>query len=98
VAAFADRFGQDTGNAQTTRGAQCTIGEIMLGASTTRTAGGFPARGQLLSITQNISLFAVIGTTYGGDGQTTFALPDLRAVAPNHMTYSICAEGVFPQS
>ncbi len=35
-------------------------------------------QGQLLSIAQNSALFAILGTTYGGDGQTTFALPDLR--------------------
>jgi microcystin-dependent protein len=38
--------------------------------------------GQLLSIAQNTVLFALLGTTYGGDGQTTFALPDLRGRVP----------------
>ena len=41
--------------------------------------------GQLLPINQNQSLFAVLGTTYGGDGRTTFALPDLRGRAPTHV-------------
>jgi microcystin-dependent protein len=40
--------------------------------------------GQLMSIAQNSTLFAVIGTTYGGDGQSTFALPDLRGRASMH--------------
>ena len=40
--------------------------------------------GQLLSIAQNSALFAVLGTTYGGDGVQTFALPDLRGRAPVH--------------
>lgn len=40
--------------------------------------------GQLLSIAENDVLFALIGTTYGGDGQTTFALPDLRGRIPIH--------------
>ena len=40
--------------------------------------------GQLLSIAQYDALFALIGTTYGGDGQTTFAVPDLRDRAPVH--------------
>lgn len=50
----------------------------------------FPPRGwarcdgQLLPISQNQSLFALLGTTYGGDGRTTFALPDLRGRAPMH--------------
>lgn len=51
----------------------------------------FPPRGwafcdgQLLPINQNQSLFALLGVTYGGDGQTTFALPDLRGRAPVHV-------------
>lgn len=40
--------------------------------------------GQLLPISQNQALFSLLGTTYGGDGQTTFALPDLRGRAPLH--------------
>ena len=40
--------------------------------------------GQLMAISQNDALFALIGTTYGGDGQTTFALPDLRGRLPVH--------------
>lgn len=40
--------------------------------------------GQLLSIAQNTALFSIIGTIYGGDGRTTFALPDLRGRAPIH--------------
>jgi microcystin-dependent protein len=38
--------------------------------------------GQLLSISQNTALFSLLGTIYGGDGQTTFALPDLRGRTP----------------
>jgi microcystin-dependent protein len=41
--------------------------------------------GQLLPINQNQALFALLGTTYGGNGQTTFALPDLRARVPIHV-------------
>ena len=40
--------------------------------------------GQLLPINQNQSLFSLIGTTYGGDGRTSFALPDLRGRVPVH--------------
>src|SRR5213080_3578081 len=40
--------------------------------------------GQLLPINQNQALFSLLGTTYGGDGQTTFALPDLRSRVPLH--------------
>ena len=41
--------------------------------------------GQLLPINQNQALFSLLGTTYGGDGQTTFALPNLRGRVPIHM-------------
>ena len=41
--------------------------------------------GQLLPINQNQALFSLLGTTFGGNGQTTFALPDLRARAPIHV-------------
>jgi microcystin-dependent protein len=41
--------------------------------------------GQLLPINQNQALFSLLGTTYGGNGQTTFALPDLRGRAPLHV-------------
>jgi microcystin-dependent protein len=42
-------------------------------------------QGQVLSISENTTLFNLIGTTYGGDGQNTFALPDLRSRIPVHM-------------
>ncbi|MGZ8847248.1 MAG: phage tail protein, partial [Pyrinomonadaceae bacterium] len=41
--------------------------------------------GQLLPINQNQALFSLLGTTYGGNGQTTFALPDLRGQVPTHI-------------
>src|SRR3978361_429705 len=50
----------------------------------------FPPRGwafcdgQLLPISQNTALFSLLGTTYGGDGRTTFALPDLQGRLPMH--------------
>lgn len=53
-------------------------------------AGNFPPRGwatcdgQLLSISQNTALFSLLGTQYGGDGRTNFALPDLRDSTPMH--------------
>jgi microcystin-dependent protein len=47
-------------------------------------AGWMFCEGQLLSIAENETLFNLIGTTYGGDGQSTFALPDLRGRLPIH--------------
>src|SRR3978361_2054148 len=60
------------------------IGEIKM------FAGNFAPRnyafcsGQLLSIAQNTALFSILGTTYGGNGQTTFGLPDMRSRSPLH--------------
>ncbi|MGR6808021.1 phage tail protein [Sphaerotilus natans] len=51
--------------------------------------------GRLLQISENQALFALIGTTYGGDGRTSFALPKLTAPDP-HMSYKIATQGVFP--
>jgi hypothetical protein len=87
-------FGTNTNQAAAGNGATCTLGEIILSAGSV--ANGTPANGQILSIAQNTALFSLLGTLYGGNGQTTFALPDLRAAAPNGLTYSICDQGVFP--
>ena len=56
------------------------VGEIKFGAFTVCPAGWAEANGQTLPIAGNETLFAVIGTTYGGDGTTTFALPNVRGV------------------
>jgi microcystin-dependent protein len=58
------------------------IGEIRMFGGTFAPLGWADCNGQLLAISQNTALFALIGTTYGGDGQTTFALPDLRSRIP----------------
>lgn len=63
---------------------QSYIGEIRLFAGNFAPVGWSFCDGQLLDISQNDALFTLIGTSYGGDGQTTFALPDLRGRAPAH--------------
>lgn len=60
------------------------IGEIRVFASQVVPKGWAACDGQLLPINGNQALYAVIGTTYGGNGTTTFALPDLRGRAPVH--------------
>jgi microcystin-dependent protein len=60
------------------------VGEIRLFAGNFAPAGWMFCQGQLLSIAENEVLFVLIGTTYGGDGQSTFALPDLRGRVPVH--------------
>jgi microcystin-dependent protein len=61
------------------------VGEIRLVAFNFAPAGWAFCDGQLLPISQYETLFNLIGTTYGGDGQSTFALPDLRGRVPVHM-------------
>lgn len=61
------------------------IGEISMFAGNFAPRGWAFCQGQILSIAQNSALFALLGTTYGGNGQTTFALPDLRGRAPVHL-------------
>lgn len=58
------------------------IGQIILFAGTFEPLNWAYCDGRLLSISQNQALFAIIGTTYGGDGRTNFALPDLRGRVP----------------
>lgn len=60
------------------------IGEIMMFAGNFVPRGWALCNGQLLSISQNSALFAILGTTYGGDGETTFALPNLQGRVPVH--------------
>jgi len=74
--------------------AQCVVGEIRLFAGSV--AGAMPAAGQLLPINQNQALFSLLGTKFGGNGMTNFALPNLSDVAPNGLTYTICTSGIFP--
>ena len=58
------------------------IGEIKLFGFNFAPTGWAQCNGQLLSIAQNTALFSILGTTYGGNGQTTFGLPNLQGQAP----------------
>lgn len=60
------------------------LGTIMLFGGNFAPRGWVFCNGQLLSIANDSALFALLGTTYGGDGQTTFAVPDLRSRVPIH--------------
>src|SRR5215510_981817 len=64
--------------------AQPYVGEIRMFAGNFAPAGWMFCEGQLLPISEYETLFNLIGTTYGGDGQSTFALPDLRGRVPIH--------------
>jgi microcystin-dependent protein len=64
--------------------AQPYVGEIRMFGGNFAPVGWKFCEGQLLPISENETLFQLIGTTYGGDGQSTFALPDLRGRLPLH--------------
>ena len=64
--------------------AQPYIGEIRMFGGNFAPAGWMFCEGQLLPISENETLFQLIGTTYGGDGESTFALPDLQGRIPIH--------------
>lgn len=63
------------------------IGEVILVGFDFCPRGWAQADGQVISIAQNTALFSLYGTNYGGDGRTTFALPDLRGRAPSHLRH-----------
>lgn len=80
--------------------AQPYIGQIMMFAGNFAPQGYLACDGSLQSIAENDVLFVLLGTTYGGDGQTTFALPDLRSRAalgqgsgPGLSTYALGQSG-----
>ena len=60
------------------------LGQIMIFGGNFAPRGWAFCEGQLLPISANTALFSILGTTYGGDGRTTFALPDLRGRVPIH--------------
>lgn len=73
------------------------VGEIRLFAGNFAPNGWMFCQGQLLAISENETLFNLIGTTYGGDGQSTFALPNLASRAPVHMGTSAGGSYVIGQ-
>jgi microcystin-dependent protein len=60
------------------------VGEIRIFAGNFAPTGWAFCNGQLMPISQNTALFSLLGTTYGGDGKSTFALPNLQGRAPMH--------------
>lgn len=74
------------------------LGQIVLFPYTTfNPMGWMTCQGQTLQITQNQALFSLIGCTFGGNGATTFCLPDLRGASPiPGMQYFIATEGIYP--
>ncbi len=79
--------------------AEPMLGEVKLFAGNFAPRNWALAQGQLLNIRQNSALYSILGNTYGGDGRTTFALPDLRKQVLHtngFMNYIICIIGQYP--
>ncbi|HUI43922.1 MAG TPA: tail fiber protein [Terriglobia bacterium] len=75
------------------------LGEVRLFPYNFVPRGWAACDGSLIRIIQNTALFALLGTMYGGDGKSTFALPDLRSnvpLPPDTGTYCIAMQGIFP--
>ncbi len=72
------------------------LGEIRRFAFNFAPVGWLRCEGQLLPIPQNTALFSLLGTTYGGDGQTTYGLPDLRDAAQPDLNLCIAVAGIYP--
>ena len=74
------------------------IGEVRMFGGNFAPRGHAFCEGQLLPISSNTALFSLLGTTYGGDGRTTFALPDLRELEKSlkGVRYIIALEGLYP--
>jgi|WetSurMetagenome_2_1015567.scaffolds.fasta_scaffold09447_3 microcystin-dependent protein len=73
------------------------IGSILLLPYTFAPQGTLPCDGRMLQIVEYSPLFALIGNTYGGNGTTTFALPNMLGLEPSpNMNYCIVTDGIFP--
>jgi microcystin-dependent protein len=72
------------------------IGELRLFAYNWCPLGWESAEGQVLNIAANQALFSLLGTNFGGDGKTTFALPKPNLTTPKDMTWCIATVGVYP--
>src|SRR3978361_194034 len=72
------------------------VGEIRPVGFNFAPRGWAMCNGQLMSISQNTALFSLLGTNYGGDGRSTFGLPDLRGRFPVHANQGSGGPGVSP--
>ena len=73
------------------------VGEVVLYAFNFPPQNWAPCTGQLLPLSQNFPLFSLIRNQFGGDGVSTFALPDYTKLAPQGMQYCIALQGVQPK-
>jgi microcystin-dependent protein len=71
------------------------LGSLLLVPFNWAPLGWLPCNGMAMQINQNAALFSLLGTQFGGDGHSTFALPKLEAPAVN-LHWIICTEGMYP--
>ena len=76
--------------------AQGIVAEVKLFPSACAPNNWSACDGRLLPVASNTALFSLLQTTYGGDGQTNFALPDFSKLSPPGLEYFICTVGVYP--
>jgi microcystin-dependent protein len=72
------------------------LGQVMLFGFDVVPLGTIPAAGQQLMINRDTALFSLYSTTYGGNGTTTFGIPNLHGKAPTGLHYRVCTRGAFP--
>ena len=72
------------------------LGSVVLIVGSLAPTGSRLADGAVLTIASNIPLFSLYGNQFGGNGTSTFALPNLTAIAPVGMNYVVCTGGLFP--
>ena len=85
------------GSTQTAQafGPEAYIGSVSLFASNFCPRNTLEADGKLLQISSNTALFSLLGTTYGGDGRTTFGLPNMKPPAKG-LRYCVIVNGIYP--
>jgi microcystin-dependent protein len=81
---------------------EALMGEVKLFAGSFAPKYWEFCQGQVLPITENTALFTILGAQYGGDGMTTFGLPNLAPLTPigadpTPINYIICVSGIYPQ-
>jgi microcystin-dependent protein len=77
-------------------GVTCVLGDMILSTNGYGGGNALPADGRILPISPYVALFSILGTNFGGNGTSNFALPDLRNLAPPGLYYSICTGGIYP--
>jgi microcystin-dependent protein len=72
------------------------IGQVMLFGFASLPYGTIPADGQQLTINRNEALYSLYQSRFGGNGTSTFAVPNLHGQAPDGLHYRICTRGAYP--